>query len=146
MSRFYQFCQILTCLVAALLGACSDSGVTWSDTERQNARYLFESIAAAGRAADLANSLPAGTPDPLLAEPVIIELEKALNFALLVNETVLQKAHPELPHKFHNQYLPALNQLLRYYRTGQLPADARPAQELRAYTQWFIEHQYEFRW
>ena len=141
-----RFCHFLSVLLLLAGTACSDQAVTWSAAERQNARNLFESIQAANEAATLSNALPAGSAGTDAAEAVLAQLRRASNFAALVDETVLIKAHPALRKKFRQQYQPALAQLIRYYETGELPAGQTPARDMRDFSKWFIDKQYEFRW
>ncbi len=133
------------CLALAL-SAC-DQGVGWDATERQNAVYLFMSLESAGKAAQEANELGRDwEPGSEEVQPLLDHLEDAITRALLVEERVLIKAHPELPRRFGSEYLPALRALRSYYEVGDYRTPWHPADRLGDFTEWFFETQHEFRW
>lgn len=133
-------------LALPVLGACED-GVSWSGAEKDNASHLFRSLESASLAAQEANQLePGWEPGSEEVAPVLNHLNNAITQALLVQESVLVKAHPELRQRFRSEYLPALRQLRNYYREGEYRSPYHPAERLGDFTEWFWGHQHEFRW
>lgn len=161
MSRFDRLCKTLCrnipgfstqgaffgLVLFALVGlpGCVEEGVQWTPRERQNMQHIFSSLEAASAAAQLASQLPQHATAAQRTQ-VARQLEIALNQALRVNDTVLEKIHPQLWGKFRGDYQHALQQLLRYYRTGVQPGNSQPTEQLREFTRWYSAHEPEFRW
>lgn len=139
--------RLLVLLLSCLALTACETGVSWSDQEKENARHIIESMQAARRAAETANQLPARwEPGDESVEPVIESLDEALGHVAQVRESVLIKAHPRLPGRFRSEFRESLRQLRSYYRTGEMDEGADPRNTLGEFTEWFYRNQHEFRW
>lgn len=136
----------LAILVAALLGACAD-GVSWTPQEIRNGQHLLKSLDETTQAARLANALPSEfSPDDPKAKRIAKLLRGAFTDAALVDDSVLEKLHPELFYKFRGDYQPALHQLFTYYETGRVPTGTNPSGDLKKFMYWWQMAQPEMRW
>lgn len=142
MSRFAG----LLLIVALAASGCSDHPIQWTAADRQNAQNIFESLNHAAKAADLANHLPRDTRDPAQFQEVINQLQLARHFADQVEDRVLDKAHPELRHKFRFEYSPALSRLAQALKNDNRQEAIEAASDIKEFSRWFRNHQYEFRW
>ncbi len=132
----------LLCLIAA----CSE-GVSWTPQEIRSGRHLVKSIDETTQAARLANQLPARfSPDDPDAKAIATLLRQAFTDAALVDDSVLEKLHPQLFYKFRGDYQPALHQLFTYYETGKVPAGTDPSGDLKKFMRWWQAAQPEMRW
>lgn len=140
-----RFAGLLLAAVLVISG-CSEHPIQWTAAERQNAQNIFESLNHAAKAANLANHLPRDTRDPEQFQEVINQLQLARHFADEVEDRVLDKAHPELRDKFRFEYSPALSRLARALENNDRDQASESAAEIKKFSRWFRDHQYEFRW
>ena len=137
---------LMMLLLPLALTAC-DIGVTWSNSEKENAKLIFESMEDARRAAAAANELPSnwvgGSEE---TEPVVDALDDAIIKASQVQGAVLTKAHPDLGSRFRLEYMRALNELRDYYQGQDIDSAQDPRETLAEFTDWFYNNQHEFRW
>lgn len=133
-------------LVVLLTAGCSDHPIQWTAADRQNAQNIFESLDHAAKAAQLANHLPRDTRDPEQFREVINQLQLARHFADQVEDRILDKAHPNLRQKFRFEYSPALSRLVEALKSNNREQAIEAAGQIKQFSRWFRDHQYEFRW
>lgn len=138
---------VLPLLLLALpfLAACS-KGVDWSERERENAAYIQASLQATSAAAEIANS--AGSDSELLArrDRLLRALRAAHLNAAQVNDSVLDKLHPQLYGKFRLGYQRALAAMIRAYENSDVGAAQNAAADIRDFVDWYRRENHTFRW
>jgi hypothetical protein len=138
--------RILLPFVAGLaLAACPD-GVQWSAQDKANARYIVRSLAATERAAQLVKELDARRASQAERDVAAAAWRAALVDALQVNDTVLTKAHRDLPRRWRQHYQRSLAELAEHYRSGGRAPGAASATRLNDFLRWYSATQPEFRW
>ncbi len=112
--------RLLFCLAIVLLAntACNSSS-KWTDKEKENSVHYFNSAKLAKQATKLLNE--AGEKSNKMTvevEKQLMKLHKtALEEAKLVDDALLDKAHPELREHYRNEYQKYLELELEYYKT-----------------------------
>lgn len=128
-----------------LLAACS-TGLEWSEPERRNAQHLVRALDATSAAARLAGSDAVERMPAERRRRVAEHLTTARIQAALVDESVLTKAHADLPKRWRREFQPALAALARHYETGLAPAGRDPALRINEFLSWYRSAEPEFRW
>lgn len=128
-----------------MFAACS-SGLEWSEPERRNAQHLVRALDATSAAARLAGGEAVERMSAERRREVGGLLQTARIQAALVDESVLTKAHGELPKRWRREFQPALAALARHYETGHAPAGRDPALRINEFLSWYRSAQPEFRW
>jgi hypothetical protein len=141
-------------LILALTGACSPRPV-WTPDEIQNSKHFVRSLEASQRAAELTRK-----NDPDVPQFGIEEVNKyqmnALREARLVEDSVLDKAHPGLKEHFRLEYQKGLDSILASYRVGNAAASGPPSGDqvdlqvagvrlLKQWSTWMSAHHSEIR-
>jgi hypothetical protein len=144
----------LTVLILALTGACS-RGPVWSSDEIENSKHFFQSLEVNQRAAELSRK---SDPDvPQFGIDKINKYQKAaLSEARLVQDSVLDKAHPELKEHFRSEYQKGLELILGSYEvasssksgppsSGQIELQVTGVTLLKQWTVWLNAHDREIK-
>lgn len=144
----------LTALILALTGACS-RGPAWSSDEIENSKHYYRSLEANQRAAELIKK-----NDPDVPQFGIEKVNKyqmaALSEAKLVQDSVLDKAHPELKSHFRSEYQRGLDSILASYGVAVSAESAAPSRDqidlqvtgvrlLKQWNDWLNAHDREIR-
>ena len=115
----------LAASILALAGACSKAPA-WSADELENSKHYFRSLEANRKAAELSRK-----SDPDVPQFGIEEINKyqrvALSEAKLVQDAVLDKAHPGLKEHFRAEYEKGLQSILGSYEAGASAATGPPS-------------------
>ncbi len=144
----------LLVLALAAAGACS-RGQIWSADEEENSRHFWASLAANDKATQLIGK---NNPDaPQFGVDEINQYQRtALNEAKLVQDSVLEKAHPELREHFRSEYQKGLELILSSYKvaaaspsgpplTGQIDLQASGVTLLKQWAIWLDAHGREIK-
>ena len=153
-SRPFRALLVAPVLVICALAGCSRSP-TWSADDITSGRHYARSLGASREAARLA---AAGNPDaPQLGIESVNALQKtALDEARLVQDSFLEKAHPELKEHFHSQYQAGLEAILKSDdvtapaptgapAVGQIELQAAGVKLLAQWSEWLKSHEQEIR-
>lgn len=144
----------LIALIVSLMGACS-KWPEWSADEKENSKHFFLSLEASRKATQLAGK---GNPDaPQLGIDEINRYQKAaLSEAKLVQDSVLEKAHPELKEHFRSEYQKGLELIAKSYDVASSSKSGAPSSAqidlqvfgvalLKRWTGWWNAHESEIR-
>lgn len=145
---------VATALICALMSACSP-GPRWSDVETENSRHYFQSLEASQKAADLVKKNNPDVPQFGIEEVNKYE-QTALREARLVQDSVLDKAHPELKEHFRSEFQRGLESILASYgtdsaeKTGasfdrQIDLQAGGVRLMKQWNDWLTAHRHEIR-
>ncbi|MBW3567266.1 MAG: hypothetical protein KY410_04785 [Proteobacteria bacterium] len=141
-----QIPQLVAALtLITLLGACS-KGVDWSARERENAAHLQASLQATSEAARIANAITSESDFQAHKGRLLQTLRAAHLHAATVDDSVLDKLHPQLYGKFRLDYQRALARMINAYETGNLDAAQDAAGDIQAFINWYRERRHTFRW
>lgn len=136
---------VLLLLTALLLTACSD-GVQWSSRERENAVHLLASLRFTSEAASIANSVETDSDYVEQRDDLLQALRAAHWNAVQVEDTVLDKLHPQLYGRFRLGYQRALAAMIRAYEQNDFEAAQKAATDVRAFMDWYRQQNHNFRW
>jgi len=100
--------SVALCLVVLLAAGCSQKEHSWSELEKENSIHFYYSLEASNAATVLSNDIAQGKQPRSNMSEVVSLRGIALEEANLVEDSVLLKAHDELPQKFHNLYKKSL--------------------------------------
>ena len=144
----------LIALILALTAACS-RGPVWSTDETENSKHFFLSLEASQKATQLVSK---GNPDvPQFGIDEINRYQStALSEAKLVQDSVLDKAHPQLKEHFRSEYQKGLELILKSYEvasssksgppsSGQIDLQVSGVTLLKRWTDWLNAHNHEIR-
>lgn len=131
-------------LVAALHG-CAE-GVPWSAQEKENAAHIEASLRATSDAAVLFNEIDTPAAYRARRDDLLRTLRAAHLHAVQVNESVLEKLHPQLYARFRLDYQKALARMITAYEADDLDAAAIAAGDVRDFMLWYRENRHLFRW
>lgn len=132
-------------LVLLMLPACSD-GVQWSSRERQNAVHLLASLQLTSEAAGIANSIESDADYTRQRGELQRALRAAHWNAVQVEDTVLDKLHPQLYSRFRLGYQRALAAMVRAYQQNDPDAAQEAAGRVRTFMEWYRQENHRFRW
>lgn len=141
-------------LMLVLAGACS-RGPGWTADEKENSKHFFLSLQASEKATQLIHK---GDPDvPQFGIEKINEYQRtALSEAGLVQDSVLDKAHPQLREHFRSEYQMGLDLSLKSYAVGSASKSGPPSggqidfqstgvKLLKQWTDWMTAHNLEIK-
>lgn len=132
-------------LALLLVSACSD-GVQWSSRERDNAIHLRESLQFTSEAASIANSVESEADYARQRDDLLRALRAAHWNAVQVEDTVLDKLHPQLYGRFRLGYQRAVAAMIRAYEENDIEAAQKAAEDVRAFMDWYRQQNHNFRW
>jgi hypothetical protein len=137
--------SLLATLLSIALAACS-SGVDWSARERENASHLLASLQFTSEAAGIANAIE--TPADLDArrEELLRALRAAHWNAVQVDDTVLDKLHPQLYARFRMSYQRTLATMIRAYERNDIDTAQNAAAGIVDFMNWYRAQSHTFRW
>lgn len=135
----------LALLVAFGLAGCAD-GVDWSARERENAAHLQASLRSTSEAAAIANAITSDAEFRVRRERLLQTLRAAHLHAARVEDTVLDKLHPQLYGKFRLDYQRALARMINAYQEADLDAAQDAAGDIQDFINWYREQRHTFRW
>ncbi len=119
------------------------SPVQWSDAERRDMNNILLSYAEVDKADAV---LATKTPQTLTAEDlryIVQAFEKALSFAELVSDGILEKVHPEMKTQFRQNYQPGIRRMLHGFKHGDQSIAREGASLYQAYGAWVFSHAHE---
>ena len=121
--------------------ACSESGSSWTEAEKENIQYFFAS-GEMNRAA-VAYSNRANMP---FDESEYLDLQRsALADALKVKDAVLTKAHPDLPENFRSLYQRSLELSVEAFENNDNAASLKSSSLHDQWVDWYKAHRREIR-
>lgn len=141
-------------LILSLMGACS-KGPVWSAEEKENCKHFFLSLEASRKATQLISKN--NTDVPQFGIDDINRYQKtALNEARLVQDSVLEKAQPQLKEHFRSEYQKGLELILRSYdvasssksgppSSGEIDLQVSGVALLKQWTVWLNAHDREIK-
>ena len=132
-------------LIALAIPGCS-KGVDWSARERENAGFLQASLQATSEAAAIANEIESEADYRIRRDRLLQALRAAHLNAARVEDTVLDKLHPQLYARFRLDYQRALGRMINAYESGELGAAQNAAGDIQGFMDWYREHRHTFRW
>jgi len=144
----------LIALIVSLMGGCSKEPV-WTADENENSKHFVLSLEASQKAAQLSRK---GNHDvPQFGIDEINRYQKiALSEAKLVQDSVLDKAHPQLKEHFRSEYEKGLELIQKSYEvassskmgppaSGQIDLQVSGVTLLARWTDWLNVHDGEIR-
>lgn len=141
-----QIAQLVTTLALMVVFVACSKGVDWSPRERENAAHLQASLQATSEAARIANAITSESGFQVRKAKLLQALRAAHLHAATVDDSVLDKLHPQLYGKFRLDYQRALARMLNAYETGDLDAAQDAASDIQAFINWYRERRHAFRW
>ena len=135
-------------LVTLMLAACSQQASSpvseWSASDKENAAHFTYALETAQHS--LRASSKGGT---VLTEADRIEILKywheAVNEARAVNDTVLNKIHPELRPHLRDEFQQGLELRIKSLEESNAVAGFEASQLMDLWADWYIAHQREIR-
>ncbi|HEX6928081.1 MAG TPA: hypothetical protein VF267_02450 [Gammaproteobacteria bacterium] len=134
-----------TVFLALFLAGCS-KGVDWPARERENAAHIQASLRATSEAAAIVNAIRAETDFDIRRERLLQTLRVAHLNAAVVEDSVLDKLHPQLYAKFRLDYQRALAGMIRACENGNLQAMQDAANDVQDFVDWYRGKSHTFRW
>lgn len=131
--------------IVLLLAACSQ-GVDWSSREKENAAHILTSLRLTSNAAAIANSIQSEHDlDRRNAE--LLQVLRAAHWnAVQVDDSVLDKLHPQMYARFRMSYQRSLASMLRAYERGDLEGARNAADGIVDFMDWYRSQNHTFRW
>lgn len=131
-------------LISLAVQACSRED--WTDEEKQNARYIFlayeeeQSETRISNAGEAFSTVSASDFDMMRSH-----LRKAYDYALLVEDIVLDKAHPELRQHWKEENIEGLRLRLINFDRGDAAAEIEGQRLFDRFVDWWNAHRQEIR-
>ncbi len=133
--------RLVLLLVSGLLASCSGQVTEWSEDDKQNIRHFFISRDANQAATALSNS----SRGSFSQEEFLTLRRLALAEARLVNDSVLAKAHPDLPERYRNLYQASLEYSINALEKGDNAASIKGSSLHDQWVDWFNAHKSKIR-
>ena len=133
---------VLSCLT---LLSCSKEE-TWTEAEKQNAQYILMAFQEKQEATQIGNAGQAFTSmSPADFDNMRAHLRKAYEYAQLVQDPVLDKAHPELRQHWHAEYIEGMRLRLRNFDQGDVGAEIKGQMLMDQFGDWWNGHKQDIR-
>jgi hypothetical protein len=141
----------LTILLQALVvssataGWFSNDNSGWSNEEKRNFCHFLNSQRADNQAARISNSMSPGYATEQQASEILTLWRQALQEASLVNDSVLDKTHPDLKDKYRNQYQKALQYQIAAFEQKNVSYSVTGSKMKSDFIDWFSSTKGKFR-
>jgi hypothetical protein len=117
----------------SILNVFSDS---WTEEEKKNATHFMNSLKAYNNANAKINEGNGGLITPNDSDQIVGYFEEALAEARLVQDSVLDKAHPQLKINFRDKFQKSAELMVEFFKTNEFNLQVRSSQLYDSWGYW----------
>jgi len=130
---------------SATAGWFSSDNSGWSNEEKRNFCHFLNSQRADSQAARISNSTSVGYATEQQVSEILTLWRQALREASLVNDSVLDKTHPDLRDKYRNHYQKALQYQIAAFEQENISYSLTGSKMKSDFIDWFSSAKGRFR-